>query len=52
MTFSDSLREQAEKVFAARKDKPDFIDYEFKVHAGQSLSFHHSTPAVHLRTLY
>ncbi|KAK7682081.1 hypothetical protein QCA50_014667 [Cerrena zonata] len=39
MTFSDSLREQAEKVFAARKDKPGYIDYEFKVYAGTQHGF-------------
>lgn len=44
MTFSNSLRGQAEKVFASRKDKSGFVDYEFKVHAGQ-LTFPASLPS-------
>lgn len=32
--FSDSLRRNSEAVFAARKDKDNFIDYEFKLYPG------------------
>ena len=29
-SFGPKLRNEAEAVFAARKDKPEFIEYEFK----------------------
>ena len=49
MTFSDALRGKAEKVFADRKDKPGFVDYEFKVHPGQFSSMHLSMTMLHVR---
>ncbi len=30
MFFSDSLRAQSEAELAGRKDKPNFVEYEFK----------------------
>ncbi|EIM86030.1 dienelactone hydrolase endo-1-3,1,4-beta-D-glucanase [Stereum hirsutum FP-91666 SS1] len=33
-TFTPSLRQEAEAIFAARKDKPEYIDYEFKDYKG------------------
>ncbi|EKM49648.1 uncharacterized protein PHACADRAFT_265215 [Phanerochaete carnosa HHB-10118-sp] len=39
MTFTKSLRDQAEAIFAARKDKPDYIDYEFKDYKGTCHGF-------------
>jgi carboxymethylenebutenolidase len=35
-SFKPALRNQAEEIFVARKDKPDFIDYEFKDWKGTS----------------
>ena len=35
MTFKKPLRDQAEAIFAARKDKPDFVEYEFVDYKGQ-----------------
>ena len=49
MTFSDALRGKAEKVFADRKDKPGFVDYEFKVHPGQFSAMHLSIAMLHVR---
>lgn len=37
MAFSVALRNEAEAVFAARKDKPDYTDYEFKDYKGTFL---------------
>ena len=34
MTFDKKIRNDAEAVFAARKDKPDFVEYEFKDYPG------------------
>ncbi|THG94999.1 hypothetical protein EW026_g6571 [Hermanssonia centrifuga] len=34
MTFKPPLRNQAEAVFAARKEKEDYVDYEFKDYRG------------------
>jgi carboxymethylenebutenolidase len=34
--FKPALRNDAEAIFAARKDKPDFIAYEFKDWKGTS----------------
>jgi hypothetical protein len=36
-TFKPAQRREAEKIFAARKGKADFIDYEFKDWKGTSL---------------
>lgn len=35
MSFGPKIRHEAEAVFAARKDKPDFIEYEFKDFKGK-----------------
>lgn len=43
MSFGPKLRNEAEAIFAARKDKPDYVDYEFKDYAG-SLSRLMSAP--------
>ena len=32
--FAKPLRDQAEAIFAARKDKPDFVEYEFVDYKG------------------
>ena len=32
--FKPKLRSKAEAIFAGRKDKPDYIDYEFKIYEG------------------
>ena len=37
MSFKKPLRDEAEAIFAARKDKPDFVEYEFKDYKGKSL---------------
>lgn len=37
MSFVPTLRQGAEAVFAARKDKPDFVEYEFKDYKGTLL---------------
>ena len=34
MSFKKALRDEAEAVFAARKDKPDYVEYEFKDYKG------------------
>ncbi|EJC97916.1 dienelactone hydrolase endo-1,3,1,4-beta-D-glucanase [Fomitiporia mediterranea MF3/22] len=34
MAFGPKLRNEAEAIFAARKDKPEFIDYEFHDYKG------------------
>lgn len=34
MFFSDSLRAQSEAELAGRKDKPNFVEYEFKEYEG------------------
>ncbi|THH31165.1 hypothetical protein EUX98_g3022 [Antrodiella citrinella] len=39
MSFKKSIRDQAEAVFDARKDKPDFVDYEFKDYPGTAHGF-------------
>lgn len=38
-TFTPSLRQEAEAIFAARKDKPEYIDYEFKDYKGSHSYF-------------
>ena len=35
MLFPESLRLESEAVFAERKDKENYIDYEFKVYKGK-----------------
>lgn len=35
--FAEKFRNEAEAIFAARKDKPEFIDYEFVHYKGTSL---------------
>ena len=35
MFFPDSLRLASEAVFAERKDKENYLDYEFKVYKGK-----------------
>lgn len=34
MSFGPKLRNEAEAAFAERKDKPEFVDYEFKDYKG------------------
>jgi carboxymethylenebutenolidase len=46
MSFKKPLREQAEAVFAARKEKPDFLDYEFKDYKGVFYSYLDATAYV------
>jgi carboxymethylenebutenolidase len=36
--FPDKLRDQSEAALAGRKDKPNFVEYEFKVYKGSMLS--------------
>lgn len=36
-SFKKSLRDEAEAIFAARKEKPDFVEYEFKDYKGEHL---------------
>lgn len=38
-TFNAKIREEAERAFASRKDKPEFKDYEFKVYKGTAHGF-------------
>ncbi|TDL22122.1 alpha/beta-hydrolase [Rickenella mellea] len=33
-TFGPKLRDEAEAIFAARKDKPEYVDYEFREYKG------------------
>lgn len=35
MSFKKPLRDEAEAIFAARKDKPDFVEYEFVDYKGE-----------------
>lgn len=42
MSFKKPLRDEAEAAFAARKDKPDFVDYEFKDYKGTRCPCHFS----------
>jgi carboxymethylenebutenolidase len=35
MSFIPPLRKQAEEAFSARKDKENFVEYEFKDYKGQ-----------------
>ena len=37
MSFGKELRDQAEAVFAARKGKEDYVEYEFKDYQGMVL---------------
>lgn len=37
MTFGPKLRQDAEAVFAARKGKDDFVDYEFRDYKGNGI---------------
>ncbi|KJA16308.1 hypothetical protein HYPSUDRAFT_71469 [Hypholoma sublateritium FD-334 SS-4] len=39
MYFPDSLRAQSEAEFAGRKDKPNFVEYEFKEYKGTAHGF-------------
>ncbi|KAH8104516.1 dienelactone hydrolase endo-1,3,1,4-beta-D-glucanase [Cristinia sonorae] len=39
MSFGKKLRDEAEAVFAARKDKPDYVEYEFKDYPGTAHGF-------------
>ena len=34
-SFNPALRNEAEAVFAARKDQPGFVDYEFVDYKGE-----------------
>ena len=36
MSFGPALRNKAEAILAARKDKPEFVDYEFKDYKGKT----------------
>lgn len=36
MSFGPQPRQRAEEIFAARKEKENFVDYEFKDYKGQS----------------
>ena len=36
MSFGPKLRNEAEAVFAERKDKPEFVQYEFKDFKGEA----------------
>lgn len=36
MAFTPDIRSEAEAVFAARKDKPEYVDYEFVDYKGSS----------------
>ncbi len=38
MSFKKPMRDQAEAIFAARKDKPDYVEYEFKDYKGALLA--------------
>ncbi|THG92998.1 hypothetical protein EW026_g8106 [Hermanssonia centrifuga] len=33
-SFTKDLRDESERIFAARKDKPEYVDYEFKDYRG------------------
>lgn len=35
MAFKKPLRDEAEAIFAARKEKPEFVEYEFKDYKGK-----------------
>ncbi|KAF8187740.1 dienelactone hydrolase endo-1,3,1,4-beta-D-glucanase [Pholiota molesta] len=37
--FPDKLRDQSEAALAGRKDKPNFVEYEFKVYKGTAHGF-------------
>ena len=37
--FQNSLRDESEAELASRKDKENFVDYEFKVYKGSFSSF-------------
>ncbi|KIP03729.1 hypothetical protein PHLGIDRAFT_37277 [Phlebiopsis gigantea 11061_1 CR5-6] len=39
MSFKKPLRDEAEAIFAARKDKPDFVEYEFVDYKGTCHGF-------------
>ena len=39
MTFGPNVRANTEAIFAARKDKSDFVDYEFHDYKGTELGF-------------
>lgn len=45
MTFKPPLRNQAEAVFAARKEKEDYVDYEFKDYKGKLTSGYNDSSA-------
>ena len=47
-TFGPKLRNAAEAIFAGRKDKPEFIEYEFRDYKGASLSFPSSFPSAEM----
>lgn len=34
MSFKPEMRDMAEEIFASRKNKPDFVEYEFKQYKG------------------
>ena len=38
-TFPPDMKNEAEAVFTARKDKPDFIEYEFKQYTGTNFIY-------------
>lgn len=39
MSFTPKLRQDAEDIFSSRKDKPDFVEYEFKDYKGTAHGF-------------
>ena len=39
VSFGPKLRSQAEAIFAARKDKPEYIDYEFHDFKGELFNY-------------
>jgi len=39
MIFSDKVRDQAEAIFASRKEKSDYVPYEFVIHKGTTHGF-------------
>jgi carboxymethylenebutenolidase len=46
MAFKKPLRDEAEAVFAARKDKPEYVEYEFKDYKGTVPAISHDVAGV------
>lgn len=38
-TFPPDMKNEAEAVFASRKGKPDFVEYEFKQYMGMKITY-------------